>query len=529
MSEEDESRGLMRSARAVSAATLISRILGLAREQTVAALFTRTQTDAFTIAFRIPNLLRDLFAEGAMSAAFVPTFAKELEDKPEREAWRFAATVMTLLAVLLSGVAVLGMALTPWIVRAFADDYKGVPGKLELTVSLTRAMFPFLPMVAMAAAAMGCLNARRRFFVPALAPAMFNVASIACAWLLSPLMPRWGLDPVFALAAGTLLGGLGQFAIQLPLLRKEGMPLIPSFDVFHPGVRRVILLMAPGTIGLAAVQVNLFVSSVLATREGEGPVSWLQFAFRFMYLPIGLFGVAMASATLPTIATQHAKGDLEGMRRTLARGIRLLLMVTVPATAGLLALSAPIIAAIYQHGRFTPRDTAMTALALRWYAVGLAAYASTKVLIPAFYTLGRTRIPVAASVASVLLNIALALLLVGPMGFQGLALATSLTAALNGILLYAMLRRTLGPMEGGRLTAAFLKIAVASGAMAAACLWADRILASALPVGGDHPRFWAQVLRLAGDMAAGLGVLAAACEFLRLEEFWIAVGLRRKG
>lgn len=519
----EEAEGLARSARAVSAATLISRLLGLAREQTVAALFTRMQTDAFTIAFRIPNLLRDLFAEGAMSSAFVPVFAKELAGRGRREAWAFAAVFLTLLATALSGVAVVGMLLSGPLVSAFAPGF-GVGRKYELTVAMTQVMFPFLPMVAMAAAAMGCLNASRRFFVPALAPAVFNVASIACAWGLSPLMPRWGLDPAFALAVGTLAGGLGQFLIQWPLLRREGLPALPRFDLMHPAARRVAALMAPATLGLAAVQINLFVTSVLATREGEGPVSWLQFAFRFMYLPIGLFGVAMGSATLPAIAAHHARGDLAAMRETLGRGLRLLAMVTVPATAGLLALSEPIVAAVYQHGAFTGDDTEKTALALRWYAVGLAAYAATKVLVPAFYTLGRTAVPVAASVLSVGANLLLSVVLARAMGFSGLAASMSATAFLNAALLYALLRRTLGPLGGRRLASAVLRMAVASAGMAIVCLWVDTRLASFLPV---DAALWARLLRLAGGMAAGLAFLAAACRVLGLDEFWVALGSRR--
>ncbi len=532
MPDASDGRGLARSARAVSLATLISRILGLAREQTVAALFNRTQTDAFAIAFRIPNLLRDLFAEGAMSSAFVPTFTKELHDKPKREAWAFAGTMMTLLAVLLSGVAVLGMLLSRTLVGSFAGGFQhhGVPGKFELTVGLTRWMFPFLPMVALAAAAMGCLNASRRFFLPALAPAVFNVASIACAWALSPVLaahPEWGFDPIFSLAVGTLVGGLGQFLIQVPLLKKEGLSLRPRFDLFHPGVARVAALMGPGTLGLAAVQINIFVSSKLAADQTEGAVSWLAFAFRFMYLPIGLFGVAMASAALPEMASHHARGDLAAMKGTLTRGLRLLLMITVPATAGLLALASPIIGAIYQHGRFSANDTARTALALQWYAVALAAYASTKVLVPAFYTLGKTAIPVMASVCSVVANLVLSTTLVKAMGFQGLALATSLAAFLNALLLYVLLRRQLGSLETGLLCRAFLRIALASAGMAAACLWTDRAMLAWLPVGGEHPALWAQAARLAGDMGVGVGFLGLACWGLKLEEFWIAVGLRR--
>ncbi len=551
MPDASEARGLARSARAVSLATLISRILGLAREQTAAALFSRTQTDAFAIAFRIPNLLRDLFAEGAMSAAFVPTFTRELKEKTAREAWAFAATVMTLLAILLSGVAVAGMILSPHLVGLFAEDFQrqgaGGPGKFALTVGLTRWMFPFLPMVALAAAAMGCLNARRRFFLPALAPAMFNVASIGCAWLLTPVLaahPEWGLDPVFSLAVGTLVGGLGQFLIQVPMLKREGLALMPRFDLLHPGVRKVAALMAPGTLGLAAVQLNIFISSVFATQEGEGPVSWLGFSFRFMYLPIGLFGVAMASASLPQMASHHARGDLEAMKGTLARGLRLLMMVTVPATAGLLALSTPIIAAVYQHGRFTAYDTRMTALALQWYASGLVFYASAKILVPAFYTLGKTAIPVAASVASVLANILLSWIMTGArlpilgwrppaalsfhLGFQGLALATAITAFLNAFLLYVLLARQMGSLETGTMCKGFARIGLASAGMAVVCLWTDRGMVAWLPVGGDHPKLWVQIARLGADMAAGLAFLALACRGLKLEEFWIAVGMGRR-
>ncbi len=274
---------LARSAGLAGAATLISRLLGLVRETLLAGLFgAADQMDAYFVAFRIPNLVRDLFAEGAMSAAFVPTFTRHLTRDGKADAWRLAVNLVSALALLTGGLALAGMIFAPAIVGAYAADFGGVPGKIELTVQLTRVMLPLLPLVALAAAAMGMLNSLHYYFLPALAPATFNVASILCIVLLAPLMPAFGWPAIVAAAIGVLVGGCAQVAVQWPALVREGFRYRPRLDLGDAGLRRVLLLMGPGTIGLAATQLNLFVNTLLATSQGTGAPSWLSYAFRLM-------------------------------------------------------------------------------------------------------------------------------------------------------------------------------------------------------------------------------------------------------
>lgn len=326
---------LARSAASVGSATITSRILGVARDQLLASIFgAGNAMDAFNVAFRVPNLLRDLFAEGAMSAAFVPVFLRQLATGDRDSAWRLGNNVINALLVVTGTLVVIGILFARPLIGLFASDYANVPGKLELTVFLTRIMLPFLTLIALAAALMGMLNSLHRFFLPALAPAMFNIATILCALLLVPVMPRVGLPPITAIAIGALIGGLAQIALQWPLLRREGFAYVPFLDWSEPGLRRVLMLMGPGTIGLAATQINVFVNTVLATSEGTGAVSWLNYAFRLMYLPTGLFGVSIATATVPVVSRHAARDEVAAVRSTLAEGLSLMLVLNVPGDCG---------------------------------------------------------------------------------------------------------------------------------------------------------------------------------------------------
>ncbi|HUK33786.1 MAG TPA: murein biosynthesis integral membrane protein MurJ, partial [Vicinamibacterales bacterium] len=319
---------------------MASRILGLARDQVLAAFFgAGSDMDAFIVAFRIPNLVRDLFAEGAMSAAFVPTFTRRLTLDGKPQAWSLANHLISALLLVTGVLVVVGIVFAAPITSAYARDFGSVPGKLELTVRLTRVLLPFLMMVAVAAAAMGMLNSLHYYFVPALSPALFNVAMIAGAFTLVPLMPLLGLPRITAIAIAALGGGALQVLAQWPSLHREGFRFRVSFDFRDPGLRQVLVLMGPGTVGLAATQVNLFVNTVLATSQGTGAVSWLSYAFRLMYLPIGLFGVSIATATLPAVSRHAAIDDREGIRHTVAQAIAMMLVLNVPATFGLVALS----------------------------------------------------------------------------------------------------------------------------------------------------------------------------------------------
>jgi putative peptidoglycan lipid II flippase len=483
--------------------------------------------DAYNVAFRIPNLVRDLFAEGAMSAAFVPTFTRKLTNDGRESAWRLGNFVINALIVITLILVVLGMVFAEPLVTAFASEYREVPGKLELTVLLTRIMLPFLTFVAVAAAVMGMLNSVHKFFIPALSPAMFNVATIVCAFAVVPLMPRFGLPAIAAIAIGTLLGGVAQLALQWPLLRREGFAYRPTVRWSDEGLRRVLVLMGPGTIGVAATQVNIFVNTVLATTEGTGAVSWLNFAFRLMYLPIGLFGVSIATATLPAVSRHSAQHDTAAVRNTIADGMSLMLMLNVPATVGLLVLATPIVRVIFERGAFTAADTAATAAALQLYAVGLLGYSVVRIASPTFYALGRNRTPVTVSVVTVLFNAALNIMLVRVMGYRGLALGTSLAALFNATLLLVLLTRHLNGLEGGRVLRSLLKITVASALMAAAAAAVEFWSTSILP--GD--RLVPQIVRLSLAIAVALVVLAAAAHMLHIREFrqGVAMVTRRFG
>lgn len=521
---------LARSAGVIGIATMTSRLLGVARESVLAYVFGASATmamDAYNVAFRIPNLLRDLFAEGAMTAAFVPTFTRTMNERGREAAWRLGSLVINTLLLITGGLVVLGIVFAEPLTRLIVstEEFAAQPGKLELTVQLTRIMLPFLTMVAIAVAMMGMLNSLRRFFIPALSPAMFNVATIACAFGLVPFMPMVGLPPIAGIAIGTLLGGLGQILVQWPSLRREGFRFQPAVDFRDPDLREVLRLMVPGTLGLAAVQINVMVNTFLASSQEQGAISWLQYAFRLMYLPIGLFGVSIATASLPDIARFGGSLDLAGMRRTVSSGLRMMLMLNVPATIGLMVLAQPIIALLLERGEFLPRDTTATAAALMFYAPGLLGYSIVKIASPSFYSLRDARTPVAVSVLSVAVNLGLNLVLVRVMGFRGLALGTAIAALLNATLLLWLLDRRLDGLDGRRILVAFLKIAAASVVMAAAAYYTSEWLTTAVPGRGEL----AKLLRVTASIAAGILALLAAAKLLRIAEFDEALGrvLRR--
>jgi putative peptidoglycan lipid II flippase len=363
---------------------------------------------------------------------------------------------------------------------------------------------------------MGMLNSLRQFFVPALSPVMFNIAIIVGAIAFVPVMPSLGLPPIAGIAFGALLGGFGQIAIQWPLLRREGFRYRFAVDLRDEGLKEILLLMGPGTLGLAAVQINIFVNTVLATGEGTGAVSWLSYAFRLMYLPIGLFGVSIATAALPELARYAAMKDTAGLRRTLSSGMRLMLMLNVPATVGLIALATPIVALIFERGQFAVgQNTAPTAAALMFYAPGLLGYSAVKLASPTFYALRDSRTPVIVSVLSVLVNLVLNVTLVRVIGYRGLALGTALAAIFNAAVLLWLLSRRLGGLENRRIAVAFGKIAVASAVMGIVAAMTASWLQDLLPGTGLVEK----AVRVFGAIGAGVLVLAGCARLLRIEEF----------
>ena len=516
--------GIVRSAGVVSAAVFLSRITGLAREVVFAKYFGAGMAyDAFVAAFRIPNLLRDLLAEGALSAAFVTTFSQYLAGKGDAEAYRLSNRLATLLVPTLTAICLFGFLFTPAIVGWMFPGFAEVPGKKELTVLLARIMIPFLLFIALAAKAMGVLNARGRFGVPALASVFFNITSVVAGLTLGFMMgPRFGLEPIVGMAVGTLLGGIAQYYFQWPSLRKVGLRFQPDFNLSDPGIRQVMRLMGPAVIGAAAVQVNVVVNSIFASQITDeagividGPVSWLGYAFRFMQLPLGLFGVAVASATLPLISRSASEGRMEEFRQTLARSLGLVFLFTIPSAVGLIVLSRSLVAVIYERGEFTARDTEQTALALSLYCLGLAGYAAIKVLTPAYYALNDVRIPMATSLSSIFINYLLNWYLVRVLGWGhgGLAFATSLVATFNFCLLFWFMRGKVGGVQGRRLLVSILRIGLASTLMGAACAGSSLLVHSGLGESG-----WVRFIDLLISIPVGVAVFYASCRALRVPE-----------
>jgi putative peptidoglycan lipid II flippase len=516
------SESVFRSAGIVSVAIAFSRITGLMREMVMARFFgAGFVNDAFLLGFRIPNLTRDLFAEGALSSAFVPIFTQTLASKGKREAALLSNLVATALIMIVGVFCLLGVIFSPFLVTLLAQGFHQVPGKFELAVKLTRIMFPFLLLVALAAQAMGVLNACNRFAVPAMASSFFNVGSVVFGLLLGQLFGRQlGITPITGMAIGVVLGGALQLLWQVPSLRKEGFRFRPMIDWSHPGLRRIITLMGPAILGNAAVQVNVMVNTNFASHiPGNGPVSWLNFAFRFMQLPLGLFGVAIASATLPSISRSAGAGNMEEFRRTMARSLGMVLLLTVPSSIGLAVLGQSIIGAVYQGGKFSAGDTQQTALALTCYAVGLAGYAAVKILNPAFYALNDARTPMIVSLLSIAINyVAAALLIHGThLGHAGLALSTSAVALFGSVVLFILLRSRIKGVHGRDLLNSVVRILGASIAMGLAVSGSSYLVRGMM--GATRLGY---VLDLAISIPIGLLVLYFACRVLRVPELEMA-------
>ena len=527
-SAQQSRANVARNAGIVSLAVMASRVLGLVRDQVFATLFgAGLQYDAFLTAFRVPNLLRDLLAEGALSSAFVTTFTQTLQQKGKEEALRLSNRVATLIVVSIAAISVVAWIFTPEIVRLLAPGFFAVPGKAELTIELTRVMMPFLLLIALAAQAMGMLNAFNVYGIPALASAFFNLGSIAGGLLLGYLIgPAVGLSPIGGMAYGVVIGGFLQFAVQWPSLRRCGVGYRADFNVNDAGVRQILRLMGPAIIGAAAVQINVFIntsfaSAIIDPTTGairNGPVSWLNYAFRFMQFPIGVFGVAIATAALPTLSRSTSNVDYGEFRQTLAHSLALVFLLCIPSAVGLAVLAKPIVALVFEHGKFTAFDTTQTANALAAYSVGLAGYGAIKVLSPAFYALNDARTPMLISLGSIAVNYFMNWLLVGPFGHVGLAFSTSAVALVNFLLLAMFMRRRLGRLAGRQLAITAMKIALASAALAAVA-WIVNASAEALPMHGlalELSRVIAAIV-LAGAM------FYTVCRLLQVDELQEAI------
>lgn len=484
-----------RSAGIVSIAVMFSRVLGLVREMIFARYFgAGFLYDAYVVAFRIPNVLRDLFAEGALSVAFVKVFTDYQINKSEKEAWRLASLILNLLAVIMSLICIVGIIFSRQFVNLIADGFS--PEKAALATTLTQIMFPFILLVALAAVAMGVLNTKGVFGIPASASTVFNVVSIVFGlglaywlsgggWLNSgdknavPDFPsQWA---IIGMAIGTLIGGAAQFLMQIPSLLRVGFRFSPILSFTDEGVRKVVALMTPAILGTSAVQINVLINTYFVSGI-EGAQSWLSYSFRLMQFPIGLFGVAVGTAAIPVLSRLASEGKIKDFRDTVSSSMNLVFLMTLPSACGLIVLGEPIVRLIYERGKFDATATSMTAVALAGYSIGLTGYAAIKILSPAFYALNDAKTPMIIAIASIGVNFIGSYFLrewlshygVSPetphgYGHVGVALATSIVALVNFFALALIMRKRVKRLNGRDIFFSFMKIAAASAVLSAVC------------------------------------------------------------
>lgn len=493
---------ITRSVAGVSVSTLASRILGYLRDMLIANFFgAGLVADAFFVAYRIPNLLRRLLGEGALSASFIPVFTEYLTTKPKEEAQRLARISGLLLLAILSILTILGIIFSPIIVRVIAPGFIKDPQKLSLTITLTRILFPFMIAIGMAALALGILNSLHRFIIPALAPSLLSISEIFFILFICPLMER----PIIGLVLGVLVGGGAQFFFQVPSLVRRGFfipagkssnnPRLKMMDYLHnflknwnilwkrwvsilnhPGVKRIGLLMLPATLGLSVSQVNTFVDTICATLLREGSVTALYYANRLMQLPLALFGTAIATVALPMMSRSVAATNMEELKDTLSLSLRMIMFTIIPASLGLIILGSPIISLLFERGRFTAQATQATSWALLFYSTGIVAYAGVKVVASAFYSMQDTRTPVRIASIAMVANIVLNLILMRILDVGGLAFATAIASFINLLILLYYLRKRIGRLGGKKVLLSLAKILLATSVMGIACIYFSRLL-----------------------------------------------------
>lgn len=447
--------------------TFLSRILGLIRDMVIAAIFgSGMVADAFFVAFRIPNLLRRLFAEGSLTIAFIPVFTEYLNKKNKAEALDVARITLTILSVVLVVVSVAGVLLAPWIVRIQAFGFGNTGTKYELTVLLTRITFPYIFLISLVAFFMGVLNSLKHFAAPAAAPIFLNVGIIGGAVLISPNLK----EPIVGVAIGVIIGGVFQVLLQLPWTKKEGMLLWPKWNPSHPAVRRIGALMVPAVFGSAVYQLNQFIGTLLASFLPEGSISWLYYADRVVQFPLGIFGIAISTAALPTLSEHAASDNFLEFSETLTHSLSLVFFITFPAMVGLLVLGEPIVKLIYQRGAFDYYATSMTYRALVFYSIGLWAFSGIRIMVSAFYAMQDTRTPVMVAICALLVNVILSVVFMGPMKHAGLALALSCASSIQFVLLFLALKRKAPHICLSPGTGSIIKSSLASAIMGA-CLY----------------------------------------------------------
>ncbi len=495
-----ENRRMTRAAGVIGAATFLSRIFGFVRDMVIAWFFgAGMAADAFFVAFRLPNLLRRLFAEGALSIAFVPVFTEVLEKEGREAAASMARSAMRLLSLILIGVSAAGVLAAPVLVWIIAPGFADDPEKFGVTVRLTRIMFPYILLVGLVALAMGILNPLGHFAAPALAPVFLNLAMIGAVFFISPYME----DPVTGLAVGVIIGGGLQLLLQLPFLVKKGVVFWRHARLFHPALKKVALLMGPMVFGAAVYQINQLVGTLLASLLDEGSVSYLYYADRLVQFPLGIFAIALATAVLPSLSRQAAANDVAALKETFGYALRLVFFITLPAMVGLIVLREPIVALLFGRGAFDANTVRLTAYALLFYAAGLWAFSAVRIVVSIFYALQDTKTPVKIACVSVAANIVLGIVLMQFLAHGGLALATSLASMVNLAMLLWSLRRRLG-LLGMRRVVCSVAVSAACSVLMGAGVWLISFY-FVPPAGG---RMLDLLVGLAAAIFAGIGIYA---------------------
>lgn len=533
MSEEKKDTGSQaRSTSVVSIAILCSRVLGLVRDQLLNGLFGSAFTGIFTAAFRTPNMLRDLFAEGALSTAFVTTFSKKIKNEGDEAAWVLGRKMLSLAACFMTLVALAGVVLAPFLFRILT------PGLSEeakvLGTWLAQIMYPFIAIVSITALVMGMLNSKKVFFIPAVASAFFNlgciVGGVVLAWLIDPGFRNGEITEkgLTGFAFGTLIGGVLQLLVQLPSLHRVGFRFGLDFGWKDSGVRDVLRLMWPSMLAASGTQISVLLNSIFAsyTPGKESSLAWLANAQRLQQLPLGLFGVAVATVTLPMLSRLATEGMTPAFRGALAKGLRLVLFLTLPCAVGLSLLAQPIISVLFEHGKFTANDVLNTAGPLQAYAFGLVFYSAIKVLQPAFYTIDKRFIPMMISIGIIVLNLVLNYTSVFILGWDhtSLAWATAIGLAVNFGTLYFCMRRFASGLESRSLGQTLLKLMVGIAGMAAVCIGGQKTLLASW----DTQNFITQIASLGATIAMAGGVYFLITQKLRVEEAGEFLGILSK-
>lgn len=516
-----ENTRVAKAAGIVGMATMLSRIFGFIRDMVVAAFFgAGLHTDAFFVAFRIPNLLRRLLGEGSLTASFVPVFTEYMKVRSKDAALELAHIAFTILSVILVVVSILGIIFSPAIITVMAPGFVHTPSQFELAVFLNRIMFPYIFFISLVALCMGILNSLRHFAAPALSPVILNLSMIGAAFCLRGFFEQ----PIVALAIGVLIGGVLQLAMQRPFLRKMGVSLRFNFKFNHPGIKQMGRLLIPTLIGSGIYQINIFVGTILASLLPKGSVSFLYYADRIVELPLGVFAIAVGTATLPSFSSQVVKGDMEDFKRTISFSMRLILFITIPASVALIALREPILSVLFQRGAFSAQSTILTAQALLYYTLGLWAFSIIRVIDSAFFSLQDRRSPLKAAVVALIVNIACSVTLMFPLKHGGLALATSIASAVNVIMLMVILKKKIGSFLLKDFYISFMKTTMASLAM----LGTVALIFVFLPWNTTAP-FKERLLFLTASISAGIVIFFLTAHLIRCPEMTaITTVIKRK-